>query len=664
MDERQLMGGEFKFLVGLAKAVKDGNDLFVEGIASDTGLDLQGQVISVAGQEAMAQWAQAGKVVLGGEADHYHIAFDDDLGTLVDGEVKGSGQFYIRAKLDNTNPRAVGLYDALESGKRLGLSVFGRVTSYDDTGSVPVINGVELTRVMVTPSPANPRTWLENVAKALGRPHQEGSMGNGTQDAQAGADMAKAIKDVDKWDGSAERWDSAEDYCAACLIDVNEAAGNEDKVKGMCMLPVREPGDGADTYVRQAVYAAAGGHGIGAVQRPDDVSEDDWGAAVKAAANEIITAYGEMDEVAPDAVYEAAGKEPPSTGKADVVEGAGSDEGASEDTDAREVAKGLLRDRLAQMAVDEARMAGFSEQLQRVSDITLLCNVLWDVAMELYWANEDNIGALTPDDAAALLSEAIEEFKAEIVAKAEAGAGSDVALTDGGAVEGSGVIEGSDTVDGTGAEADGATEGTEADGAEGTAQVDVALNAGAVQGAGSDEGYEVPKAGKSLKDIAHSFAADVFEGASGAGAEQAQGSDEHQAVTVARSFAEVVKALMSDKSMDAGERREAIQDAMVAAATEIDKALPEDAGQEDAPAWAQKLMSRIDELEKAVMRVNVGAGGAGAGASAGPGDADNLTLPARKSVVLRPSAAVDKPRSLRQVALSLMTGGDDPLIEP
>jgi len=657
MDQQKLMSGEFKFLVGLAKAVKDGNDLFVEGIASDTGLDLQGQVISVSGQEAMAKWAQTGKVVLGGEADHRHIAFDDDLGNLVDGEVKDNGEFYIRAKLDNANPRAVGLYDALESGKQLGLSVFGRVTNYDDGGSVPVINGVELTRVMVTPSPANPRTWLENVAKAFGRPHQEGVMDDDAQSAQAGLDVAKAIKDVDEWDGSEARWDSADDYCDACLIDVNEAAGNEDKVKGMCMLPVREPGDGADTYVRQAVYAAAGAHGVGAVERPDGVSEDDWSTAVKAAASAIITAYDEMGEVAPDSVYEVAGKEAPSVGDVDkadgAVEGAGADEGTDDSagTDARGVAKGLLRDRLAQMAVDEARMAGFSEQLQRISDITLLCNVLWDVAMELYWANEDNIGALTPDDAAALLSEAIEEFKAEVVAKAEAETGSDVALT--------AVSEG-----------DGAEDADAAD----AAQADAALSAGATEGAvqdvSADEGYEVPRHGKALKDIAQAFTRDVFEGdvetvadegqaQAGAGT---QGPDEHQAVTVAQTFAEVVKALMSDKSMDAGERREAIQDAMVAAATEIDKALPEDAGQEDAPVWAQKLMSRIDELEKAVTRVNVGAGSAGD--SAKPGDTDNLTLPARKSMALRPSAVVDKPRSLRQVALALMTNGGDPLIEP
>ena len=123
--------------------------------------------------------------------------------------------------------------------------------------------------------------------------------------------LSRSIKDVDSWDGSASNYADTNAYCAACLIDVNGAAGRNEKAQSHCMLPVRGPGDGADTYVRQAVYAAAGGHGISQVKKPEDVPEDDWNAAVKAAANKLITAYGQMDVQAPDAVYNLAGKEPP-----------------------------------------------------------------------------------------------------------------------------------------------------------------------------------------------------------------------------------------------------------------------------------------------------------------------------------------------------------------
>jgi hypothetical protein len=159
---------KFKFLVPLAKAV-DGDDgaLFVEGVASDTGLDLYDERISLAGQESMASWARTGTVALGGEANHFQIAFDDDLGYLNDGRVLESGEFYIRAELDRDNPRAVGLHKQLARGRQLGLSVFGFITKSHTEGSTPVIDGVQLERVMVTPMPVNPRTWLESVAKSL-----------------------------------------------------------------------------------------------------------------------------------------------------------------------------------------------------------------------------------------------------------------------------------------------------------------------------------------------------------------------------------------------------------------------------------------------------------------------------------------------------------------
>lgn len=123
--------------------------------------------------------------------------------------------------------------------------------------------------------------------------------------------VERQIKDVDGWDGAASGYESTEAYCDACLIDVNEAAGRDEKAQSHCMLPVREAGDGAGVFVRQAVFAASGGRGIGQVSRPDDVPQEDWDAAVKKAANELISAYGQMDAIAPEAVYKLAGKERP-----------------------------------------------------------------------------------------------------------------------------------------------------------------------------------------------------------------------------------------------------------------------------------------------------------------------------------------------------------------
>lgn len=112
----------------------------------------------------------------------------------------------------------------------------------------------------------------------------------------------RSIKDVDSWDGSASNYDSTDDYCAACLIDVNAAAGRDTKAQSHCMLPVRGPGDSKDTFVRQAVYAAAGGHGISQVKKPDDVPPEAWDMAVKAAARALAGAYDEMEEEKPASV--------------------------------------------------------------------------------------------------------------------------------------------------------------------------------------------------------------------------------------------------------------------------------------------------------------------------------------------------------------------------
>jgi len=128
----------------------------------------------------------------------------------------------------------------------------------------------------------------------------------------------RRIKEVESWDGSASQFDSTEDYCNACLINVNAAAGNsgaDNWKQDHCMLPVREPGDSKDTYVDKAVIAAAGGHGVSAVKKPADVSSDAWDSALKSAANKIISAYNTMDMTAPDAVYSAADKEPPEKGE-------------------------------------------------------------------------------------------------------------------------------------------------------------------------------------------------------------------------------------------------------------------------------------------------------------------------------------------------------------
>lgn len=114
----------------------------------------------------------------------------------------------------------------------------------------------------------------------------------------------RAITEVDSWDGSASNYSSTEEYCSACLIDVNEVAGRDTKAQSHCMLPVKPPG--SNSMADKAIQAAAGGRGISAVKKPDDVPQEAWDSAIKKAAKTILNAYKDMDKEAPESIQEKA----------------------------------------------------------------------------------------------------------------------------------------------------------------------------------------------------------------------------------------------------------------------------------------------------------------------------------------------------------------------
>lgn len=124
----------------------------------------------------------------------------------------------------------------------------------------------------------------------------------------------RTIKEVSSWDGSASNYSTPESYAKASLINFNPAAGNTSPdtwSKDLIKLPVRNEGDAATVFIKQAVQAASGGRGLTRVTKPDDVSQEDFDRLRKAAANKIISAYSQWGGTAPDSIYEIAGKEQP-----------------------------------------------------------------------------------------------------------------------------------------------------------------------------------------------------------------------------------------------------------------------------------------------------------------------------------------------------------------
>ena len=90
----------------------------------------------------------------------------------------------------------------------------------------------------------------------------------------------------------------ANEYCAACLIDLNPRG--EAKTKERCKLPVREPEKLGGALNRNAVHAAAVvlAGGRGGVDAPK--------AEQRKAARKLVRLYRELGEDAPASIRELA----------------------------------------------------------------------------------------------------------------------------------------------------------------------------------------------------------------------------------------------------------------------------------------------------------------------------------------------------------------------
>ena len=88
----------------------------------------------------------------------------------------------------------------------------------------------------------------------------------------------------------------ADQFCAACLIDLNPPG--KDKVKNLCKLPVKEP---SGAYNRNGIHAAAAAlaGARGGVQAPQE--------AKRKAARALIRLYRQMDEEPPESLRRIAG---------------------------------------------------------------------------------------------------------------------------------------------------------------------------------------------------------------------------------------------------------------------------------------------------------------------------------------------------------------------
>ena len=127
----------------------DGSDerILLEGVASTTSRDLHDEIVSSAAIESMAEQAKSKGLNIHG--DHWYY-LEDVVGAIKDASVEDK---QLKIKFLITKKYTPDIKDLLETGVRLGLSIGGYVTSYDEKNRI--INAIELHEISLTAMPAN-----------------------------------------------------------------------------------------------------------------------------------------------------------------------------------------------------------------------------------------------------------------------------------------------------------------------------------------------------------------------------------------------------------------------------------------------------------------------------------------------------------------------------
>lgn len=123
----------------------DSERILLEGIASTTNRDLQDEIVSPAAIETMAQQAE----YLNIHANHWY-GVEDVVGAIKESKVEDDK---LHIKFLITKKYTPDIRDLLDTGVRLGLSIGGAITNYDEKNRI--INELELYEISLTPMPAN-----------------------------------------------------------------------------------------------------------------------------------------------------------------------------------------------------------------------------------------------------------------------------------------------------------------------------------------------------------------------------------------------------------------------------------------------------------------------------------------------------------------------------
>ncbi len=123
----------------------DSERILLEGVASTTSRDLQDEIVSSKAIDSMAEQAKDLNI----HGDHWY-GLEDVIGAIKESTVTDK-QLHIKFLI--TKRHTPDIKDLLETGVRLGLSIGGYVTDYDEKNRI--INAIELHEISLTAMPAN-----------------------------------------------------------------------------------------------------------------------------------------------------------------------------------------------------------------------------------------------------------------------------------------------------------------------------------------------------------------------------------------------------------------------------------------------------------------------------------------------------------------------------
>ena len=171
------MTASFKVYTGILKASRSADGkMRLHGVASSTTRDLHGDVITSSAIDDMEQAANNNLTIF---LNHSYNVPEDVGGSVEKAVQKTRGvdqngdpnvDLDFDILVNESNPRAVSTFEAIERGTKLGLSIGAVIpdggAKRNKDGTL-VIEHIELLETSLVGIPANPRSWVEYAVKAI-----------------------------------------------------------------------------------------------------------------------------------------------------------------------------------------------------------------------------------------------------------------------------------------------------------------------------------------------------------------------------------------------------------------------------------------------------------------------------------------------------------------